>query len=179
MLNIIHKEKAINNWNCSKFGKSKVNHDALVQVDVVMENSIEHIEWCQQNSDQEEWSIPSKWKYGKRKQLKNIIGVLGNSQTNIYCNKVNKQLGKIQKTGRILLCVCVCVCVCFTLISPLTWTEPPWSVKGGGLTPCYLPQSRLIAEILMCYILPYLGLAWKLVFISLSSEFELKSSLSD
>ena len=120
MLNIIHKEKAINNWNCSKFGKSKVNHDALVQVDVVMENSIEHIEWCQQNSDQEEWSIPSKWKYGKRKQLKNIIGVLGNSQTNIYCNKVNKQLGKIQKTGRILLCVCVCVCVCVfhTHLSP-------------------------------------------------------------
>ena len=36
----------------------------------------------------------------ERKQLKNVIGVLGNSQKNIYSNKVNTQLGKIQKTGR-------------------------------------------------------------------------------
>ena len=106
-------------------------------MDVVKENTFEHIEWCQQNSELGGVKSPLEGKYGKRKHLKNVIGVLGKSQTNIYSNKVNTQLGKIQKTGRIFLCVFL-----FTLISPLYLNRATLIRKMQWLSTLLLPSKQ-------------------------------------
>ena len=63
----------------------------------------------------------------------------------------------------------------FTLISPLTRTVESWSVKGGSSALCCLPQTRVIAEILMCNVPTYVGAAWRLMSVPLNSELKVKS----
>ena len=63
----------------------------------------------------------------------------------------------------------------FTLISPLTCTVESGSVKGGSSALCCLPQTRVIAEILMCNVPTYVGAAWRLMSVPLNSELKVKS----
>ena len=111
-------------------------------------------------------------KYGKRKHLKNVIGVLGKSQKDIYGNKVNTQLGKIQKTGRTFPYVFI-----HTHLSP-DLSRAILICKGQQLSTLLPPSKQTHRRNPYMQYSPLLGACLELVSISLNSELELKSSWS-